>query len=236
MENLAYEIGKKIKIFRNKKKMTVQELADAICKSKATISKYENGQIAIDILTLYDIARALGVHVEQVLYSEPESSDNLKSGDIPSFFRNLMRFYVYFFDGRNKGIIRSVIDVLSKAEDNSYKVMMYMNIYDYEHYQNCENTYWGFLRHYDVLSCLNVTNNDMPMEQVMINILAPSLDTPTKWGLFTGISARPLMPVATKVLVSKKILAETPKLVSDLHISKEDIRLLKLYNMLPVTQ
>ena len=236
MENLAYEIGKKIKIFRNKKKMTVQELADAICKSKATISKYENGQIAIDILTLYDIARALGVHVEQVLYSEPESSDNLKSGDIPSFFRNLMRFYVYFFDGRNKGIIRSVIDVLSKAEDNSYKVMMYMNIYDYEHYQNCENTYWGFLRHYDVLSCLNVTNNDMPMEQVMINILAPSLDTPTKWGLFTGISARPLMPVATKVLVSKKIIAETPKLVSDLHISKEDIRLLKLYNMLPVTQ
>jgi transcriptional regulator with XRE-family HTH domain len=205
-------------------------------KAKATISKYENGQIAIDILTLYDIARALGVHVEQVLYSEPESSDNLKSGDIPSFFRNLMRFYVYFFDGRNKGIIRCVIDVLSKAEDNSYKVMMYMNIYDYEHYQNCENTYWGFLRHYDVLSCLNVTNNDMPMEQVMINILAPSLDTPTKWGLFTGISARPLMPVATKVLVSKKILAETPKLVSDLHISKEDIRLLKLYNMLPVTQ
>jgi transcriptional regulator with XRE-family HTH domain len=35
MENLAYEIGKKIKIFRNKKKMTVQELADAICKSKS---------------------------------------------------------------------------------------------------------------------------------------------------------------------------------------------------------
>jgi hypothetical protein len=43
------------------------------------------------------------------------------------------------------------------------------------------------------------------------------------------------MPVATKILLSKKILPETPELIKTLHISKEDIRILKMYNMMTVT-
>ena len=63
---ISEEIGKKINIFRKKKGWTVQELGDAICKSKATVSKYEKGQISLDVDTLYDIAAALGVSPEQL--------------------------------------------------------------------------------------------------------------------------------------------------------------------------
>ena len=34
MVNLQKEIGNKIKIYRKKKNLTIQELADAICKSR----------------------------------------------------------------------------------------------------------------------------------------------------------------------------------------------------------
>ena len=67
MTNLPLEIGNKIKFFRKKRGLTLVEFADILCKSKATVSKYENGQITIDIVTLYEIAEALGVHVEQLL-------------------------------------------------------------------------------------------------------------------------------------------------------------------------
>ena len=61
------------------------------------------------------------------------------------------------------------------------------------------------------------------------------LDSDTKWGLFNGFSSRPMMPIAIKMLLSKTRLKEDEELVRQLKVSKEDVRLLKLYNMLSVT-
>ncbi|MCD7908889.1 MAG: transcriptional regulator, partial [Clostridium sp.] len=80
-----------------------------------------------------------------------------------------------------------------------------------------------------------LTNGDTPMEKASVQILASYLDADTKWGLWNGFSSRPMMPIATKMLFSKEILKEGPDLAGRLKISKEDIRLLKLYNMLAVT-
>ena len=121
------------------------------------------------------------------------------------------------------------------AGESRYKIMMYMNIKDFNNYQNCENTYWGYIEHFDALTNIIMRNNDTPMEQITINILASFLDSDTKWGLFCGISSRPMMPVALKMLFSKKMLKEDESLAKLLKISKDDIRLLRLYNMLSVT-
>ena len=42
------------------------------------------------------------------------------------------------------------------------------------------------------------------------------------------------MPTSTKVLLSKTIQQETPEFKKSLRLSKEDFRLMKLYNMLTV--
>lgn len=44
-----------------------------------------------------------------------------------------------------------------------------------------------------------------------------------------------MMPVAAKMLLSRERLREDADLVKKLKISRDDIRLLKLYNMLAVT-
>jgi len=234
MTNVAKEIGAKIKFFRKKNNITIQEMANAICKSKATISKYENGQISIDIITLYEIAKFLQVHVEQLLYLDTSSVPQNISENIPAFFINLPQFYIYYYDGRNNSLNRCVVDVLSQEKQDTYKIIMYMNIDNYEHYHNCENTYIGNLCHYDAVSNLILKNQDTPMEQITISILAPYLNASEKWALFFGISSRPIMPVSTKVLVSKKIQKENAQLIQKLHISKEDIKIMKLYNMLTI--
>lgn len=234
MTNPAKEIGTKIKFFRKKNNLTLQELADAICKSKATVSKYESGLISIDVVTLYDIARVLHVSVEQLLYLDTAAAPPNISGKIPSFFKDLPRFYVYYFDGRNNSLNRCVVDILSQERSDTYKIILYMNIDNYEHYHNCENTYIGHLKHYDAVTNLTMQNQDTPMEQITISILAPYLNAPEKWGLFFGISSRPIMPVSTKVLVSKKMQKENAQLIQKLRISKEDIKIMKLYNMLTI--
>lgn len=237
MVNIAEEIGAKIRFLRKRNRLTIQELADAICKSKATVSKYESGYITIDVVTLYDIAKVLNVRVEQLLYQDlqlltPASEELI----VPAFFKGTCQLYAYCFDGRNNVLNRCVLDIINEGPQGSgrFKVNFYMNIESYEHYQNCENMYIGELTHYDAVSSLSVKNRDTHMETVHIHILAPYIQANEKWGLFLGISSRPIMPVALKMLFSKKVLAETAELYEQLSISKEDIRLLKQYNMFTV--
>ena len=90
------------------------------------------------------------------------------------------------------------------------------------------------MEHYDALTNIQLTNQDSPMEKASVQILASFLSSDTKWGLWNGFSTRPIMPIAMKMLFSKTRLKEDAALLKKLKVSKDDIRLLKLYNMLSV--
>lgn len=234
MGAITSEIGKKIKSFRKSKGMTVQQLADLVHKSKSTVSKYENGDIAIEIEMLYEIAAVLDIHVEQLLYI-PLNNDIVISNSIPSaFFQHSSRFYSYFYDGRNKRLVKCVMDIISRKDTSRYKTMLYMNVKNDNYYQDCENTYCGYIEHHDVLTSIILKNQATPLEQITINILASFLDSDKKWGLMSGVSFRPFMPIALKMLFSKKLLVENQDLVNELKINKEDIRIMKMYNMMSI--
>lgn len=235
MEKITYEVGRKIRNFRKRKGMTVQNLADRIYKSKATVSKYENGEISIDLVTLYSIAGALKVPVEQFLYIEPVVVKHPINHEPSAFFKNSPRFYSYFYDGRNNQVVKCVIDIFSQEDPPRLKTVLYMNVKSYENYEDCENTYVGHMEHYDVLTTIILENQATPVEKIIINILASFMDSQKKWGLMAGVSFRPFMPIALKMLFSREPLPEGQELVSQLKISKEDIRIMKMYNMLAVT-
>lgn len=234
--NIAIEIGKKIRNIRKRKNMKLEDLAIAINKTKSTLSKYETGTISIDISTLYDISDALDVRIEQLLYIKDYKKDIIEKEEKTNFFSGCSKLYAYIYDGRNNKVIISVIDITSKNDDGSYKTIFYMNIKDYVDYQNCENTYYGFSKHYDILTHMILYNQSTPLETMSINILASFLETNKKWGLISAVSFRPFMPVSTKILFCKEPLEITQDLINELKISKEDIRIMKLYNMFVVTQ
>ena len=230
MSEINVQIGRRIRTFRKINHLTLNELSEIICKSKSTISKYEKGEISIDIETLYNIADALNIHVEQLLYYSPKENITYNSL-VPVFFNNISQFYSYVFDGRANKLMRCVFDIQSETSNKQFKTTMYMNFKDFSTYQACENTYLGYMEHFDAVTNIALANQNMPMEKASVQILAAHLDSDTKWGLFKGFSSRPMMPVAAKMLVSKKPWKEDETLIEQLKISKEDIRLLKLYNM-----
>lgn len=235
MSIVTENIGNKIRAFRKQKQITIQELSKIIYKSKATISKYEHGSIAIDIDTLYEIAKALDVSVDQLLYQEdalPAKCSALT--DVPLFFRNTNQLFFYYYDGRNKEVSISVIDILAQLSSNTFKIYMYMNCHSVDLYQICENRYTGELIHYDSISNMILTHQDNPVEILMINIMSPFINTPYKWSMGKGISSRPLMPSACKGIISKKPIPITKEFINSLMISKDDIRSLKQYNMFTV--
>ena len=232
MSQITEGIGRKIRTYRKKSGMTIQELADRICKSKATVSKYEKGEISLDLDTLYDLSEALNVTAEQLLLTRPlHNADS--DGYVPLFFRDITKFYGYFYDGREKQIVRCLF-MLLPMEDGHQRVRMYMNFTDYDKHQNCENTYEGYMEHYDAVTNMVLINDHMPMERASIQVLASSLHASRKWGLWNGLSTRPLMPIATKILLANRPVEENEELIAQLKISTEDIKLFRLYNMFPV--
>lgn len=234
MAQISHEIGKRIRTFRRSRHMTLEELARILCKNKSTVSKYETGEIVLDIETIYDISRALGIHVEQLLYCTPDRVPISDSGSQSAFFSGLTQFYAYYYDGRVNRIVPAVFDVLLMSEDHRYKIMAYINFTDFSSYQNCGTAFWGYMEHYDAITNITLTSQDSPMEKAYCQILATYTNTDVKWGLFTGLSAMPMMPVAIKMLFSKKRLNEDEALMQKLKVTKEDIRLMKLYNMMTV--
>ena len=90
MSEITIEVGKRIRGMRKKRDMTLEELAAEIHKSKATVSKYEKGEIAVDIETLYEIADVLHIHVEQLLYCRPAAAAVSTQGSAPGFFAGLV--------------------------------------------------------------------------------------------------------------------------------------------------
>lgn len=225
-------VGARIRNIRRARGWSIQQLADTVCKSKATISKYEKGQITIDIDSLHDIALALQVTPAQLLYYGPDVQAVQEYGTVPAFFAGRSLLYMYYFDGRNNSLSRSVIELGEKQADNAYTASLYMTCPDLKNYHRCENTYTGYIVHYDALTRLVFDNRDTPMEQYVINVLASYLDAPYKWTLNYGLSSRPFMPIALKSLITKEPAAETADFKKALRVNREDIRLLKQFNMM----
>lgn len=66
-----YEIGRRIEVYRDKIRMSTQELAARIDKSQATISRIENGKQGLTFELLSRIASALRIHPFALLSDEP---------------------------------------------------------------------------------------------------------------------------------------------------------------------
>ena len=119
MNEINVYIGGQIRKYRKANSMTLQQLADVIHKSRATVCKYENGEISIDIATLYEISQALQVSFGQLTSYQPTlpPSPPPTVGTLQrSPFFQAKRLYFYFYDGRYHRLKDGVIDIHEHAE------------------------------------------------------------------------------------------------------------------------
>lgn len=69
------DIGKNIRVLREKKGMTQEALAEALFVTRQTVSNYETGRSRPDLDMLVKIAQVLEADVNQVLYGLPMDQD-----------------------------------------------------------------------------------------------------------------------------------------------------------------
>ena len=232
MKEISMHVGQKIRLYRKMKGLTIEAFAGMINKSKATVSKYENGDISIDIETLFGIAQALEVPMNQLIDYVDETEAEEET--VRPLSRS--RYYMYFYDGRRNRIARNVIEVQDGGQENGmFEANMYAYLDNFENYYQCRLLYHGTMRRYDTFVNFNFENQNNKVERAFLYAINSFSHSGRMAGLYCGLSTQPILPACFKFVLSPEILEEDEELKAELSVSKEDIKVLKKMNMFVVS-
>ena len=235
MSDFTCYVGEQIRQYRKAGKMTMQELADAIHKSRATICKYESGEISVDIETLYEISQVLQVSISQLTTYLPESVNEPVSfpgwGKKSPFFQ-ARRLYFYFYDGRCRRIKDGIIDIGAQTDvPNTYEATFSICTLS-GNGRSSETFYTGTVLYSDMLIRFSFVNQYNPLEEDLLYIFNPLERRSFTDGLLCGISSTDLMPCAFKCFITLKPQELTDNLQQHLLFTRAELQRWKKLNML----
>jgi len=243
METTAEIIGKRIKNYRKAQHMTLQDLADRISKSRATVCKYENGEISIDVSALYDISCALKVPMNKLTdIPLPESEDadiipdelSLSRKGRGPFF-NAKRLYFYFFDGRYNHLKDGIITIGDRDDTTgSYDCTMSISIISTDG-RTSEIFYTGKVYYSDMLIRFSFINSWNILEEALLYIFNPLELRDHTTGLLCSISTADLVPCAFKCILTLNPMEPTPEFKKQLLFTEKEMKTMKKLNRLLVT-
>lgn len=237
MSHISQHIGARIRSHRKSQGLTLQQLADRIHKSRASVSKYETGEITIDIETLYDISEALGVELKHLTdYHPPKVLQPRQAREIvgQSPFFQAEQLYFYFYDGRYNRLKDGVIHI-HKSDDpaEGYEATLSISAVTPTG-RSSEILYSGKVVYSDMLIRFSFVNQYNTLEEDLLYIFNPLELRDFTEGLLCGISSADLMPCAFKCLVTLTPQEPTEELKQHLLITPKELRRWQKLNMLIV--
>lgn len=235
IEDINSYVGGRIREIRKGKRMSIQQLADAISKSKACVSKYEKGEITLDIPTLFEIANVLEVLPERLINYEikPKVEVGSALGGTSSFFK-ASKLYFYYCDGRFSDIKDGIINIDNEKGGAVCPASFTINIKTDSGYTT-ELYYTGTVTYSDMLIRFSLQNQYNALEEDLLYIFNPLEYRDGTNGLLCGISSTDLLPCAFKCVVSLQPLAHNDTLRERLKFTKKELRQMKKMNMLTIT-
>ena len=231
MSELNHYIGSRIRLYRQMKRYTLSELAAMIHKSKATLSKYETGEITLDIQTLFDLAGALGIRVQQLIDFAPSEQRQRPSSD--NFFPQ-RQIYVYFYDGRRKKIVRSLLTI--SHEGVGSVATLYNDLSSFSQPESCLNLYFGTVEFFDTVTNFSFESQSNSIERLTLCAANPFDRSGQVLGMLSGMSRYPMLPVSIKCILSAAPMEEDEHLKALLVLSSKDLKLIRSLNMFAVEQ
>jgi transcriptional regulator with XRE-family HTH domain len=230
MSQYTEHVGERIRMYRKVAGYSLEQLSEVLHKSRSTVSKYELGQISIDIDTLSEIANVLHVSIHSLTdFSEPELAPPPNAA---SFFADGL-LYAYWLNGHGKQgkLQHGVLEIRNAGRT----VNFYLQFPDFKRYQECKVICSGDITVTDQLTTINLQNYCCASDHVFICAYTPLNNRQTETLCQYSTITTPAAPVTVKLLLSKHIRKENEDLFLCLQISRDEIAFLRRENRFRVS-
>ena len=212
------KFGSNLKLYRISRKQTLESLGEKIHKTKATISKYEKGEIIPDVLTILEICNALNISISQLI---PQNNNAQKLITKNPFKTDVIYMYYYTEDR----LITSILEIL---EDNDKLKVKYFNgIKDIKKYADDSSyIYEGILQCDKTVGYINLINTDsqiIQLEKVQISFNIPWSKKFDITNFYILALTPNSVPIVKKGILSVVPINDFENFKNDLLISKEEL-------------
>ena len=218
------KLGANIRFYRTKCKLTQGELALKVCKSLASISKYESGNCAIDSYTLHCIAAAVGVNVVQLLPTEQPASPTTPSGEYRHTIMKNNIFYLFYKAYYSQEIHYSAVEI----DWDTNRAVMYIDVRSTEDYRRCSMVHYGTAACTSACTVIWATNPNAAGDYFKIVINGAD------WHMGSRVCHISYSTVNWRSITSKGVLTlshDRPKtLESDLAFTSQELKSIKKLN------
>ena len=207
-------IGETLRKYRKIKHLSLEYVGDKIYKTKATVSKYEKGEIIPDLYTLLELCNVLGINLSSLI---PYIQEVYKSSPFPF---NSNKLYMYYLT-ENK-LIESIIEFSFKTNEpivSFYNGTKNDSTYAY--------FYEGTMEYTDniiYLNLKNISSKKLDIERVQIIIPLPLSNVGNCFKCFiTGLTPN-FSPIVKRGIVSTEPINLEKNHINKLKISHEEIQ------------
>ncbi len=208
-------IGEKIRKYRKIKHLSLEYVGEKIFKKKATISKYEKGEIIPDFVTVLEICNVLDIDLSTLCPSI-----------LPIFSANSVfnsdTLYLYYLTG--KKLITSIIKLQPNINDKS--VAFFYNGVK-ENADTSAYYYEGIITYSDTVTYMsfrNTSSNKLKTEEVQITITQPLSNANTCYNCFVSGLTPNFIPIIKRGLISTIPLTFNKSSIKKLQISKKELQ------------
>lgn len=219
-------VGSRIKLYRKHKHLTLEEFSKLISRSPSTVSKYESGKIIIDVETLFEIAEALTISVNQLTdYSPPQKVSASKQNTAGNFFRQSNLFYMYSYFGVEKNFYVCALEIIRGVADDrrTDKAILYYGIESAKNYSKSKFIYNGTISYFESHVTMRMQNPYNDGDRIFIYAKSPFHIQGKSSGLLLGLSESLRSPTSFKVIFSQTPLKQDDELKAELSLSAKDV-------------
>lgn len=230
--NVDKIVGNNIRKYRTAYNMTLKELAERLHKSISTISKYEKGDISLDLPTFVELAEIFRIPHAALLHAESAPAGQAEAAPSPS---EVERLYMYTYDTRARQILLSVIEQHPSATERGvFHAQMFNDVKDPAAPGDCAGLYSGTYTASDFIGTYFLQNQVAASEYVMISCVNNLVNPGQQLGLISGLSNYTMLPISFKVLISSTLIPNRESILDSLRFSKEDFAMMKKTNYLSI--
>ena len=223
-------LGEYLKAIRKSRREKLEDVAFAIGKSVSTVSRYEKGQIPIDLNTLCALSKHYDVDLTQRIpqVTQAENTENLPDAFVSS------TFYLYYNDAKSEREIVSILD--RKYTESGHHLLLFYDVKKKDDPGSCKDIYTGSLVESDVATHIQVRNTKNKSDKIFVILNPPEKSPYERLGvMICSLEKEGFAPMATKCLLTKEP-RNGPISESVANISSSEFRKLKKTNQLIIKQ